>query len=443
MDMYVLDAFIKELNYTGSRLGKEAILKTATQEMKEVLKFLYNPFIVTGIKRKKIESRREAMGLQQMVENPSMQSNGNFDLLSTLDYFKSHNTGADKDVDFALLEAYKTPFPELVISIITKTLVLGVNETTLNKVYGKGFIPHFGVQLAQRYDFDKPFGDEEFYLTEKLDGVRCVISFEYDKDSGYFPVLYARSGKRIEGLVDIEKEAKKLNPSFVYDGELIIAGDGDSNVLYRNTMSVIGSNGEKHGVVFHVFDMVDYFEFKEGMSPLPYKDRRILLEVSCKDGEWIQKVPALYAGKDKEEISKWLKWAQDNSKEGVMINLADSPYICDRTSGLLKVKRFKECEAVVRSVETGTGKNSGRLGAVIVDIKDDNGNLHSVRVGSGFTDAQRNDYFENPNKVVGKVVEIGYFEVTKNKADNSLSLRFPTWLDRIRIDKEEGDMSPI
>ena len=378
MDMYVLDAFIKELNYTGSRLGKEAILKTATEEMKEVLKFLYNPFIVTGIKRKKIESRREAVGLQPMVENPSMQSNGNFDLLATLDYFKSHNTGADKDVDFALLEAYKTPFPELVISIITKTLVLGVNETTLNKVYGKGFIPHFGVQLAQRYDFDKPFGDEEFYLTEKLDGVRCVISFEYDKDSGYFPVLYARSGKRIEGLVDIEKEAKKLNPSFVYDGELIIAGDGDSNVLYRNTMSVIGSNGEKHGVVFHVFDMVDYFEFKEGMSPLPYKDRRILLEVS-----------------------------------------------------------------VVRSVETGTGKNSGRLGAVIVDIKDDNGNLHSVRVGSGFTDAQRNDYFENPNKVVGKVVEIGYFEVTKNKADNSLSLRFPTWLDRIRIDKEEGDMSPI
>ena len=52
MDMYVLDAFIKELNYTGSRLGKEAILKTATEEMTEVLKFLYNPFIVTGIKTK-------------------------------------------------------------------------------------------------------------------------------------------------------------------------------------------------------------------------------------------------------------------------------------------------------------------------------------------------------------------------------------------------------
>lgn len=441
MDMYILDTFIKELNYTGSRLGKEAILRTATPEIKEVLKFLYDPFIVTGIKEKKVEARMRTLGFYHMRENPEGQVD--FDLLSTLNYFKSHNTGADKDVDFALLEAYRTPFPELVISIITKSLVLGVNATTLNKVYGKGFIPHFGVQLAQRYDFDSPFGNEEFYLTEKLDGVRCVISFEHDKDSGYFPVLYARSGKRIEGLVDIEKEAKKLNPSFVYDGELIIAGKGDSNVLYRKTMSVIGSNGEKHGVVFHAFDMVDYLEFKEGMSSLSYKDRRILLDVSCEDGKWIQKVPALYKGRDKEEIQKWLKWAQDNRKEGVMINLADSPYICDRTSGLLKVKRFKECEAVVRSVEIGTGRNENRLGAVIVDIKDGNGTFHSVRVGSGFTDSERDDYFINQDKVVGKVVEIGYFEVTKNKANNSFSLRFPTWLDRVRIDKEEEDITPI
>ena len=234
-----------------------------------------------------------------------------------------------------------------------------------------------------------------------------------------------------------------LNPCFVYDGELIACGRGDSNSIYRKTMSIVGSNGDKRGIVFHVFDALQRFSFERGKSYLTYKERRYFLETSVKDGDWIEKVPVLYHGVDKKEISKWLRWAQDNKKEGIMINLANSPYICDRTSGLLKVKRFKECEAVVRSVETGTGKNSGRLGAVIVDIKDGDGNLHSVRVGSGFTDAQRDYYFENSDKVVGKVVEIGYFEVTKNKADNSLSLRFPTWLDRIRIDKEEGDMSPI
>lgn len=441
MDMYALNDFVKELNYTGSRLGKEAILRSATHGIRQVLQFLYNPFVVTGIKRKKIESRMRILGLTPKTVNED--GDRDFDLFSVLEYFTSHTTGSDKDVDYALSMAYKTPFPELVISIITKSLVLGVNETTLNKVYGKGFIPHFGVQLAERYDFDNPFGDEEFFITEKLDGVRCVLIFEMDQDAGYFPVFYARSGKRIEGLVDIEKEAFKLNPLFVYDGELIAEGTGDSNSLYRKTMSTVGSKGEKHGVVFHVFDALESYAFKNGRSFLTYSDRRYFLSDRVEDSRWIVRVPVLYRGKDKNEISKWLDWAHKNKKEGVMVNISNSPYVCDRTSGLLKVKTFKECEAVVRSIETGTGRNSGRLGAVIVDIKDKDGALHKVRVGSGFTDEQREDYFRNPEKVVGKVVEIGYFEVTKNRADSSLSLRFPKWLDRVRLDKQEEDMTAI
>ena len=66
-----------------------------------------------------------------------------------------------------------------------------------------------------------------------------------------------------------------------------------------------------------------------------------------------------------------------------------------------------------------------------------------MRVGSGFTDLQRNDYFLHKDKILNKVVEIGYFEVTHNKANDALSLRFPTWLDRIRIDKEEEDMTEV
>lgn len=440
MDMYMLNDFIKELNYTGSRLNKERILKQATPGIMQVLKFLYNPFVVTGIKKKKIESRMKVLGLSPINENPDGERD--FDLFFMLEYFRTHNTGTDRDVDFALLQAYKTPFPQLVISIITKSLVLGINETTLNKVYGKGFVPHFGVQLAQRYDFDNPFGDEEFYLTEKLDGVRCVLLFDYRED-GCYPVFYARSGKRIGGLEDIESEAKNLNPAFVYDGELIACGNVDSNVLYRKTMSIVGSKGKKRGVVFHVFDALQRTSFENGISYLTYKERRYFLNSSVADGDWIEKVPVLYNGKDKEEISKWLRWAQENKKEGIMINLAEFPYVCERTEGLLKVKRFKECEAVVRSIETGTGRNENRLGAVVVHIKDKEGNFYSVKVGSGFTDVERNFYFKNQDMILGKVVEIGYFEVTKNKEDSSLSLRFPKWLNRVRIDKDEEDMTPI
>ena len=140
---------------------------------------------------------------------------------------------------------------------------------------------------------------------------------------------------------------------------------------------------------------------------------------------------------------EWLDWATSHNKEGVMINIANAPYICDRNSGLLKVKRFKECEGVVREVLEGNGRHQGRLGSVIVEIKDKEGRFHTVKVGSGFSDDQRALYWKAPAHLIGKVVDIGYFEVTKNKGDDSLSLRFPTWLDRIRYEKNEEDMNCV
>ena len=78
-----------------------------------------------------------------------------------------------------------------------------------------------------------------------------------------------------------------------------------------------------------------------------------------------------------------------------------------------------------------------------MEIKDSNNNYHRVRVGSGFTDEQRQYYFKHSKDILNKVVEIGYFEVTHNKGDEGLSLRFPTWLDRVRTDKAFEDMTAI
>lgn len=430
-----LKEFVDRLQGTGSRLQKEEILRSATEDQKKVLEFLFNPYKITGISKKKIEN---------FLKKKEIPYGEDMSLFALLRYLEKHNTGADADVEYAIEVAYSTPYPELILSIVRKDLTLGVNATTLNKVYGKGFIPHFGVQLAQKYldNPDKLVPDgTEITLTEKFDGVRCVLMFE---GQGYRPAFYARSGKRIEGMIDLELDARKLNPCFVYDGELLIDKEGDSNDLYRQTMSIVGSDGVKKGVIFHVFDCVDYFAFKEGMDKTPYAARR---ERLCSSGvggaRWMQIVPALYQGVDRDEIMRWLNWAKENGKEGVMININNAPYICDRSSGLLKVKTFNECEAVVRSIELGTGKNADKLGAVVVEIKDKTGRMYQVRVGSGFTDVQRQHYIKHQKELLGKVVEIGYFEVTSNQADDSLSLRFPTWKDRVRNDKTEKDMNSI
>lgn len=427
-----LDLFVKRLQSANRRIDKERILLEATEFQKKVLEFLFNPYKITGISKKKLT-----------MDKISQPKDGASDLLALLDYLVLHNTGRDVDIEYAAEVASNSGFPELVCSIVRKDLTLGVSSITLNKVFGKDFIPTFGVMLADKY-FDDPEGfvpqGSTFIITEKLDGVRCVLVFD-DLGSPHF---YARSGREFDGMVELECEARKLNPSFVYDGELIVDLGGTSNEGYRNTMSVVGSNGVKRGLIYHVFDMILEPHFKAGFSPVSARVRKEMVRQEI-DGRyrWIQNVPIWYSGTDKSQIDYWLSVARSEHKEGIMINLSESGYETKRSLALLKVKTFNECEGFVISLEEGTGKNSNRLGAVKIKILDKAGRYHIVRVGSGFKDFERDLYWKNQSMILNKVVEVGYFEITENQSDDSLSLRFPTWLGRIRQDKDLKSMSSI
>ena len=107
-----------------------------------------------------------------------------------------------------------------------------------------------------------------------------------------------------------------------------------------------------------------------------------------------------------------------------------SPYHFGRTWDLLKIKLFKDCDLIITGFEEGTNKLQGTLGALILDYK---GN--ELRCGSGFTDEQRKEIWENRDQYLGKIAEIKYFEETKNQ-NGGTSLRFPIFKD-IRTDKTE------
>ena len=81
-------------------------------------------------------------------------------------------------------------------------------------------------------------------------------------------------------------------------------------------------------------------------------------------------------------------------------------------------------------IEKGTGRNKNRLGKAIVDYK---GN--EVGVGSGFSDEQRNHFWNHPDEIVGHIIKVKYKEQTKNK-EGSESLQFPVFIS-IRDDKDD------
>lgn len=111
-----------------------------------------------------------------------------------------------------------------------------------------------------------------------------------------------------------------------------------------------------------------------------------------------------------------------------MANL-DVPYLRKRHNGILKIKRFYTMDLPILSCEEGTGRLTGVLGAFVLDYKGS-----EVRVGSGFTDEQRSDYWQRRSSLPGALCEVKYKEISSDKHTGAQSLQFPVFVG-LRTDK--------
>ncbi len=118
------------------------------------------------------------------------------------------------------------------------------------------------------------------------------------------------------------------------------------------------------------------------------------------------------------------KSAIENGYEGLMLKSLDAPYECKRTTAWLKLKPVIEVSLRVVSTEEGTGRNLGKMGALVCEGEDD-GKLIRVNVGSGFSDQQREDFWNC--RADGHIVEVRADAITQNQ-DGSYSLRFPRFV---------------
>ena len=425
-----------KLQSTTKRTEKENYLREYEDNdyVKRCLFFLFNPYIITGISKKKLAK------CNHNFSKTDNYNEENFNILDLLEYVREHNTGRDSDL--RIVEEFaeaNSLYGDFIYQLVSKDLTLGIQATTLNKVYGKDFVPVFDVMLAQRY-FDDPEkylpDGVNYILTTKLDGIRCVCFFDLEGDVRFF----SRQGQPIYGLNDVEKEVKQwLEPGYVYDGELLLNNENnlESKDLYRATVKVVNSDLlVKENVVFNIFDKVNIKCFKDGYSPIPASERKqsITTDFSNYSGKWLKEVFVLYEGSDKSKIEYWLDAITSNGGEGVMINLSDGPYECKRSKHILKVKKFQSCDLKCIDIEEGTGQNKGRLGALIVEYPK-NGEIYKVSVGSGFTFEDRDYFWKNKDKVINHIVEVQFFEETENQ-NGGYSLRFPVF-KCVRDDKEE------
>jgi DNA ligase-1 len=109
--------------------------------------------------------------------------------------------------------------------------------------------------------------------------------------------------------------------------------------------------------------------------------------------------------------------------EGIMLKDPAAGYVSKRTVAWMKLKPFIEVSLTVTATEEGTGKNLGKLGALVCEGEDD-GKLIKVNVGSGLSDSDRDSFYQSRDTLLGQIVEVRADAITQNQ-DGTYSLRFP------------------
>jgi DNA ligase-1 len=265
-------------------------------------------------------------------------------------------------------------------------------------------------------------------LEQKLDGVRVLAIV-----SGTVVNLYSRNGKPFHNFPHIEAaiaelipRCDNLPPKFVLDGEIV--GESFQQLMRQAQRK---TDVDAADSVYAIFDYLTFNEFEEGFCNLPQWRRTLILE-SCKDkfesqSNCLRIMPGIDVDLDTTQGHDVLRRYADDAVaagfEGIMIKDVAAPYECRRSSAWMKWKPVYDYDLRVVAVEEGTGKNVGRLGALVCEGVDQ-GKQIRVNVGSGFTDDERNDYWANQSTVIGQTVVIMCDAVTQNQ-DGGYSLRFP------------------
>jgi len=303
--------------------------------------------------------------------------------------------------------------------ILKKKLSLGVGIKSVNKIH-PDLVPTFEVALAQKFELKRIKDMDSVYVEPKLDGIRCFAIVEDGEAK-----LFARSGKLISNFDSTIGIALGELGDGCYDGELM--GE-DFVALMRQAYRK--DNAEINDAYLSLFDYLSLEEWKSGDVITSTKDRYARLKrrvVSLNLRELVSKSsePLYLNVVDRHEVPAKLedimtlhhKFVQDGY-EGAMVKTIDAPYRFGRSYDVMKVKEFHDVDLPIIGLEEGTGRHEGRLGAVKINF---NGVI--VKVGSGFSDEDRERVWNDQRNFLGRMIEVRYQEVTPDG-----SLRFPTFV---------------
>jgi DNA ligase 1 len=238
------------------------------------------------------------------------------------------------------------------------------------------------ILLAKALD---PSVDPAKYLvSEKYDGARAIWDGK---------TLRFRSGNIVNApawfIARLPKES--------LDGELWLA---------RSKFETLSGYVRKTEPVDDEWRQIKYLVFELPDSEGTFAARAERIREIVKRSNWPQLIAVeQFRVADRAALKRKLDEVVKGGGEGLMLHLADAPYVTGRSDALLKLKPLDDTEATVVEHIAGKGKYTGMMGALRVEMPDGK----RFVIGTGFSDEAR----RNPPPV-GSVVTYNFRGLTKN-----------------------------
>jgi len=423
---------IQQLESDNSRLAKEAILADAANEgldeFFEGVRMCLDKLYTFGVKQVPVKEDEGGQGL----------SWSNFKELAESLYHRQLTGHAARDaINLAMGVATKEQWNGFYRRILIKDLRCGVSEKTVNSVAKKQkklqySVPVFECMLAHDGANHESKITGKKLVEPKLDGVRVLTVVDYESRT---VTMYTRNGKELVNFPHIvkafEDNLDNFARSYVFDGEVV-------SKSFQSLMTQVHrkSDVEASDARLCLFDVIPLVEFKAGESVMGQRRRSAFLRENFSkifaDSGCIELIPQkefdLDVFTDEIEFKDYNKSMVEAGFEGIMIKDPNGKWEGKRSTAWLKQKPFIEVSLSVTAVEEGTGRNEGKLGAIVCEGEDD-GKRIVVNVGSGFTDEQRAEFWEARDTLPGQVVEVRADAATRSQdSEDCWSLRFPRFL---------------
>ena len=422
---------LKQIEQTGSTLGKAEIIKNLDEKHQNLLKKIYEDCYGTQ--------------MYYIKKQPIILINGFETIENDYDIFHralkdiaerkiTGNSAIDHITNIITL--YTEEDQEWLIRILMKDLKMGVSKKGFKNIFGKSNDKEYEVSLALNLDKVKGVNvlDGTYFASRKLDGVRCVAICEVHNGELISLELKSRQGKTFTTLDKLKPAIEKFmcrnfEGVWVLDGEVCLVDENGDEHFDWIMKEINRKNHTIENPRYKLFDLIKGEDFFKGEGDTDFEERYNTLyeNWTCyafdEEKELIQPIVQERIT-CQEDFDRWSQYVANKNWEGFMLR-KNVAYKGGRSKDLIKVKKFQDAEYTVIGYECGDVKYGTEV------FKDVVTNIHiihkgnRVSVGSGISKEQRILWREQPDKIIGKEVTIQYFEETVDSKTGMFSLRFP------------------